>query len=56
MSKNYDGKKFVTVNLKRLSLIEPGSMDLFVVVESITEMKRQIASLMGLKGQMADPE
>ena len=54
MSKNYDGKKFVTVNLKRLSLIEPGSVDLFFMAESITELKRQIASLMGLKGQMAD--
>jgi hypothetical protein len=48
----FDGKKFVAANLKRLPLIEPGNVDLCFMLESIMDIKKQVASLMNLKDQV----
>ena len=47
-------KKFVAVNLKRIPLIEPGSVDLCFILDSLMDMKSQIGSLMDFKKQVSE--
>ena len=47
-------KKFVAANVKRIPLIEPGSVDLCFMLESLAEMNSQIGSLMDIKKQVSE--
>ena len=45
----YENTKFLAANLKRIPVIEPGSVNLCFMPESINEMKKQIDDLCGIK-------
>jgi hypothetical protein len=46
--------KFVALNLRRVPQIEPGSVDLCFLLESVDDMRKKIEELMGVKKQVLD--
>jgi hypothetical protein len=49
-----DSVKFVAQNLRRVPLIDPGSIDLCFMMESVEEMKKKVESLLLLKQQVSE--